>query len=249
MTAPPDNFWSLPRQRSLPETIADRIVEAIEAGALKPGERIVELKLASDLGVSRGPLREALKTLHARQIVESRRGRGAFVTQVTDADLLQMMNLRASLEGFAARFVAASFTGDIEGRLRELLTAGRKAAEEGRTGDWRDLDWQFHESVVAAAENHYLLSAWRGIGSQIRLFLHTHPVFVVEVGATLANHDALFAALASGNPEVAEAVFRRVMLASAYRRFQKDIPAALAVPAASVRRGATAGGTLRISGS
>jgi len=228
MSASSPNFWALPARRSLPEAIADRVVEAIGTGALKPGERIVELKLAADLGVSRGPLREALKTLEERRLVERRRGRGTFVTQVSDADLLHMVVLRANLEGFAARFVASSFTPDIETRLRELLTAGRGAAEEGRTSDWRDLDWQFHEAVVAGAENPYLLSAWRGIGSQIRLFLHTHPVFVVEVGATLANHDTLFAALAAGDPDRAEASFRRVILGSAFRRFGREPPPALA---------------------
>lgn len=138
-----------------------------------------------------------------------------------------MVTLRAALEGFAARFVAASFSPEIETRLRGLLTAGRAAAEEGRTSDWRDLDWQFHEAVVAAAENPYLLSAWSGIGKQIRLFLHTHPVFVVEIGATLANHDTLFSALVSGDPDRAEASFRRVILGSAFRRFDRELPAAL----------------------
>ena len=228
MPDPSSTFWALPKPRSLPETIADRIVEAIGTGALKPGERIVELRLAGDLGVSRGPLREALKTLEARQLVESRRGRGTFVTQVSDTDLLQMVMLRANLEGFAARFVAGSFTPALETRLRDLLTAGHAAADEGRTSDWRDLDWQFHEAVVAGAENPYLLSAWRGIGNQTRLFLHTHPVFVVEVEATLANHDVLFAALASCDPDRAEASFRRVILGSAFRRFGRELPSALA---------------------
>src|SRR3712207_409844 len=71
-----DDRWTLPQQRSLPEIVAERVVEAIRAGDLKPGERIVENQLAKRLGVSRGPLREALKVLEANHLVENRRGRG-----------------------------------------------------------------------------------------------------------------------------------------------------------------------------
>lgn len=219
-------FRPLPPQRSLPETIAERIVEAIGSGHLQPGERIVELKLAAELGVSRGPLREALKVLETRQLVESRHGRGTFVTQASEDDLLQMVMLRANLEGFAARFIATSLTPDLDKALADLLDAGRIAAGEGRTSDWRDLDWQFHEMVVAGANNPFLLSAWRSIGHLVWLFLHTHPVFVVAVQDTLANHDILFAALRSGDPDRAEAAFRQVILQSAYRRFGREAPAA-----------------------
>ncbi len=221
-------FRALPPQRSLPETIAERIVEAIGDGHLKPGERIVELKLAAELGVSRGPLREALKVLETRQLVENRHGRGTFVIQASEDDLLQMATLRANLEGFAARFVATSMTPELDGTLSDLLAAGRVAAAEGRTRDWRELDWQFHETVVAGATNPFLLSAWRSIGHLVWLFLHTHQVFVRAVKDTLTNHDILFAALRSGDPDRAETAFRQVILQSAYKRFGREAPAATA---------------------
>ena len=221
-------FSPLPPQRSLPETIAERIVEAIGSGHLQPGERIIELKLAVELGVSRGPLREALKVLETRQLVENRHGRGTFVTQASEDDLLQMVTLRANLEGFAARFVATSLTPELDAAMRDLLDAGRLAAGEGRTTDWRELDWQFHEMVVTGADNPFLLSAWRGIGHLVWLFLHTHPVFVRAVQDTLANHDILFAALRSGDPDRAETAFRQVILQSAYKRFGREAPAATA---------------------
>lgn len=227
MNEMPTTFWALPQQRSLPEIVAERIVEAIQSGGLEPGQRIVESKLAKELGVSRGPLREALKTLEARQLVENRRGRGTYVTHVTSEDLLRMVTLRAGLESFAARFVATRMNPVIAATLTELLAESRRAAEEGRTSDWRDLDWRFHETVVAAADNPFLLTAWRSIGSLVRLFLHTHPVFVHDVATTLANHDKLVDALKSGDPDLAERVFRGVILASAFRRFGQPIPAAL----------------------
>ena len=220
--------WTLPQQRSLPEVVAERIVEAIRSGQLAPGDRIVELTLARELGVSRGPLREALKVLEANHLVESRRGRGTFVTRVSDDDLVRMVTLRANLEGFAARFVATRFTDAVDSALSELLGQSTRAAHDGRTSDWRDLDWRFHETVVAAADNGFLLAAWRSIGNLVRLFLHTHPVFETAVGATLSNHDTLLEALRSGDPDQAEHAFRSVILASAFRRFDRPPPRALA---------------------
>jgi DNA-binding GntR family transcriptional regulator len=112
--------------------------------------------------------------------------------------------------------------------LTELLRQGKAAADEGRTSDWRDLDWRFHETVVALADNSFLLSSWRAISNLVWLFLHTHAVFERDVPATLANHDKLFAALNSGDPDRAEHAFRSIILGSAFRRFGRPFPAALA---------------------
>ena len=79
--------WALPPQRSLPEIVAERLVEAIRSGTLMPGERLVETALADKLKVSRGPLREALKALEANHLVESRRGRGTYVRAVTPEEV------------------------------------------------------------------------------------------------------------------------------------------------------------------
>ena len=210
--------WDPPAQRSLPEVLAERIVEAIRTGILKPGERIVELQLSRQFGVSRGPLREALKVLEANQIVESRRGRGSYVKQATNDDLVRMVTLRAGLEGLAARFVAARITPDmlcdLSGRLGEMARLARR----GRTSEWRDEDWRFHEAVCALADNPLLLSAWRSISNLIRLFLHTHPGYVHEAPRILSNHDALLAAIASKDPDLAERTFRRIILKSAFER-------------------------------
>jgi DNA-binding GntR family transcriptional regulator len=221
------NPWAMPPKRSLPEVVAERIVEAIRSGHLKPGERIVELTLSKELGVSRGPLREALKALQANHLVETR-ARGTYVRAVSDEDLVRMVLLRANLEGFAARFVACAMSPQVVETLTDLLRQGKAAADEGRTSDWRDLDWRFHETVVALADNSFLLSSWRAISNLVWLFLHTHAVFERDVPATLANHDKLFAALSSGDPDRAEHAFRSIILGSAFRRFGSPFPAALA---------------------
>ena len=226
--AVPAHPWDPPNQRSLPDVLAERIVEAIRTGILKPGERIVELQLARQLGVSRGPLREALKVLEANQIVESRRGRGSFVKQVSNEDLLRMVTLRAGLEGLAARSVAATITPEMLASLSRRLDEMKRLARRGRTSEWRDQDWRFHEAVCALADNPFLLAAWRSISNLVRLFLHTHPGYVHDMPRILSNHDTLLAALASGDPNEAERTFRAIILASALERLDIGAPPALA---------------------
>lgn len=226
--APDEGPWTLPVQRSLPEMLAERVVEAIRVGILKPGERIVESRLSREFGVSRGPLREALKALEASGIVESRRGRGTLVRRVSDDDLAHMVTMRAGLEGLAGRLVAASITDAEIAALSRHIAQMEALARRGLTAEWRDHDWRFHETIIVLSGNPHLLSAWRSISNLVRLFLHTHPGFVQEVGQVLSNHDRILAALASGDPDEAERVVRAVLLVSAFRRFGLPLPKAFA---------------------
>jgi DNA-binding GntR family transcriptional regulator len=214
----PDAIWALPERVSLPDFVTQRFLDALRAGALTPGERIIEASLAKKLGVSRGPLREALKTLEAERVVERRAGRGMVVAEVSVDRALQMIAMRAMLEGLAARLVAARYTAAVGAPLIEQHRLIRESAEAGRTGEWRDLDWRFHEMVCEASGNEFLLRAWVSISTLVRLFLHHHPAFEREAGDVLRNHDRLLAALRSGDPDLADATFRDVIITSGHRR-------------------------------
>ncbi len=218
MNDAPDAIWALPERVSLPDFVTQRFLDALRAGALTPGERIIEASLAKKLGVSRGPLREALKTLEAERVVERRAGRGMVVAEVSVDRALQMIAMRAMLEGLAARLVAARYTAAVGAPLIEQHRLIRESAEAGRTGEWRDLDWRFHEMVCEASGNEFLLRAWVSISTLVRLFLHHHPAFEREAGDVLRNHDRLLAALRSGDPDLADATFRDVIITSGHRR-------------------------------
>lgn len=217
-----------PAQYSLPEVLVERITEAILSGGLKPGERIVESRLAKELGISRGPLREALKTLEVNGLIEYHKGRGTQVKSFSDEDLVAMIALRANLEGFAARYVVCQNNPRGMAKLSGILKQCKQAAREGRTSDWRDYDWQFHEAVVRLADNQFLFTSWRLISNLVRLFLYPHPGFEREAPVILSNYDKLSAALQSGDPNLAEATFRSIILVSAFRRLNHLPPLALA---------------------
>lgn len=219
--------WTLPPRASLAETLAARMVDAMRAGELTPGERIVEATLAARFGVSRGPLREALKALEAEQLVERQPGRSPRVRTVSPEEAAQMVVMRATLEGMAARLVAARCPPPVLAELEGQHQRIRVAALGARTAEWRDEDWRFHEMVCRHAGNEFLLRAWLSMSNLVRLFLHRHQAFERESQGVLLNHDRLLAALAAGDPDRAEAVFRQVILESGFASLGRRPPAGI----------------------
>lgn len=222
-----NRLWAPPPRTSLPEFVATRFLEAMQSGALAPGERIIEATLAKRLGVSRGPLREALKTLEAERLVERRAGRGMFVAEVSVDRMLQMIVMRATLEGLAARLVAARYTPEIGAPLIEQHRRIEESAAAGQMAEWRDLDWRFHEMVCEASGNEYLLRSWVSISNLVRLFLHHHPAYERKPEDLLRNHERFLASLRSGDPDLAEATFRDVIIESGYSRLGVPFPKAM----------------------
>lgn len=211
-------IWAPPDRTSLPDFVTQRFLDAVRAGVLTPGERIVESTLARKLGVSRGPLREAMKGLEAEQLVERRANRGMFVVEVDSERALQIIVMRATLEGLAARLVAARITPEVSAALAAQHRLIEESAAAGRTREWRDHDWRFHEMVCAAAGNEFLLRSWVSMSNLIRLFLHHHPAFERNAPDVLQNHVRLLEVLRGGNPDLADATFRTVIIRSGYRR-------------------------------
>ncbi|HZA02062.1 MAG TPA: GntR family transcriptional regulator, partial [Hyphomicrobiaceae bacterium] len=167
--------------------MAERLAMAIQDGTLKPGERLVEMQLAARLGVSRAPLREALKALGASGIVESRRGRGTYVREVTPEEVEHVLVVRSVLEGLAARLYAVSATPAMIDQLADLNERIEEAARAGETIEWRRLDWSFHEQICAFSGNPFLLNTWRSLSNLVRIFLQRHEGYLTDMQAVLAE--------------------------------------------------------------
>lgn len=150
----------------LREQIKEILLERILRGELEPGERLVETRLARELGTSQAPVREALRDLQLLRLVESEPFRGARVRAVDDSQLLLVFPVRAALEELAARLAAAKVNGDV-GPLERELEAMRQAAarEDWRTQISHDLD--FHRAMVQMADNEPLLQSWLVLGVEV----------------------------------------------------------------------------------
>ncbi len=150
----------------LSEQVKEILLDRILRGELQPGERLVETRLARELGTSQAPVREALRDLQLLRLVESEPFRGSRVRAVDDSQLLPVFPVRAVLEELAAREAAGKAEGEVAALDREL-EGMRKAAARG---DWRTQishDIAFHRAMVELAGNEPLLQSWLGLGIEV----------------------------------------------------------------------------------
>ncbi len=129
---------------------------AILSGRLKPGERLVEERLAEGLGVSRNPVREAIRALASEGLVEVTARRGASVLKLSDEEARETIEVRALLEGHNARLAARHRDKEIIRRIEKTLSKGTRAVAAGRFDELLELNQDFHRELYAAGRNTVL---------------------------------------------------------------------------------------------
>jgi DNA-binding GntR family transcriptional regulator len=160
----------------LREQVKEVLLERILRGELEPGERLVETRLARELGTSQAPVREALRDLELLRLVESEPFRGARVRAVDDSQLLPVFPVRAVLEELAAAEAARNPDRNL-GALERELEAMRDSAA---AADWRTQiahDLAFHRAMVQMAGNEPLLQSWLVLGVQVSTAFATYHTF------------------------------------------------------------------------
>jgi DNA-binding GntR family transcriptional regulator len=191
----------------LREQIKEILLERILRGELEPGERLVETRLARELGTSQAPVREALRDLQSLRLVESEPFRGARVRAVDDEQLLPVFPVRMVLEELAAREAAERANGDVRSLERELEAMREAAARE----DWRTQishDLGFHRAVVELAGNEPLLQSWLVLGVEVSTAFATYWTYWDQVD--LAEfHVPIVEAIRAGEPSRAATEARK----------------------------------------
>jgi DNA-binding GntR family transcriptional regulator len=189
----------------LSDKVKDHLLQAILAGQYPPGARIVETRVASELGTSQAPVREALRDLEALGVVETTAFRGARVRRPSAAELLEAFAVRAELESLAARLAVARVTDDDLAELDGLIVEMRRAAEFGDGHAEAIADAAFHGLIVELSGNSTLRRVWRTLEPFSRTY--------ITIGAPgadrrqIAEHHApVLAALRARDPEVVTAV-------------------------------------------
>jgi DNA-binding GntR family transcriptional regulator len=145
---------------NLREQIKDVILQRILDGEYSPGARLVETRIAHELGVSQAPVREALRDLEQLGCIVHEPFRGCSVRAFSAEELLEAFPVRAALEALAARLAAERITEPELLRLAELLETMRDAARRGDAHDQSQANAQFHATVVLAARNATLERQW-----------------------------------------------------------------------------------------
>ena len=189
----------------LSDQVKDRLLEAILDGRYPPGSRIVETRVAKELGTSQAPVREALRDLEALGVVETTAFRGARVRRPSTEELLEGFAIRAELESLAARLAIPRLTDEDLGVLAGYLEAMRRAAVAGESRAEATADAAFHGQIVALAANATLQRVWRTLEPFSRTYITT-VVPGVDRHWIAELHAPMLAALRLRDPDVAAAV-------------------------------------------
>ena len=190
------------RRRLITDEVIDRIILAIAGGAFPPGHRLVEESLATELRVSRVPVREAMRELWLQGILSSAPGRGWKVAAFDDRQIREVCSVRAALESMMLaeavprlRIEPSRFAG-----LDAALNTMREGAADGDVERVQRADVDFHRAAISVAGNTLGLGIWEGLSRQVLIVfgleIRSHP----DLDAVVAQHEDLRRFLAEGDP-------------------------------------------------
>lgn len=200
------------RDTSLAKLVRDDMLALILKGVLIPGQRINEPDVASRLGVSRVPVREALRELESSGLVVARKHSGVFVRQLAAPEIRDLYQLRGLLDGFAGR-QAAQLPETEKAALLALLDdsvdAMQDAASQLNVQRYYGENLRFHWAIVEAAGNRTLTETYRGIVQKLHLSRLKNLSHDVGMQASITEHQDIVQALRQGDPARCEALLSR----------------------------------------
>jgi DNA-binding GntR family transcriptional regulator len=195
------------------------ILEAIDRGDYRPGDRLVESELADRFGVSRTPIREALQRLETQSML-TRDGRSLIVASLDHDQMAELYAVRAELEGLAARLAARHATPEEVRVLRDMV-----AEDRALVGDPRALaraNRRFHAQIHRASHNRYLVQQLDLVHRSMALMASTSLAVEGRGEAALAEHDRIVAAIAAGDGEAAGVALREHISKAYETRLRAD---------------------------
>ena len=187
-----------PAEQPSKAIVAAEIRFRITSGRLPLGARISDKKLAAELDVSRTPVREALVQLQSEGLVVMRPQSGTFVFDLTIKEVRDICAARAILEAGAIRLAAEAGSADPMARLGLLVGRAAIALDDGDLVLCDELDCQFHEGMVAASGNAYVIRAYSGISDRLRALRHLLPRERDRMARAIAQHRHIIDLWAAG---------------------------------------------------
>ncbi|MCB1802727.1 MAG: GntR family transcriptional regulator [Gammaproteobacteria bacterium] len=191
-------------QKPLYLEVADRLRERIYTGQLTPGDWIDEKVLCEELGISRTPLREALKVLHAESLVELVPRRGCYVRTLDGDGLDELFPVMASLEGLCARLAVERCSQDQLRELEDMHAQLEDAAADGDVERYFEHNHVFHRAVQELSGNRWLQRITGELRGVLRLARHRQLTVPGRLRESLDEHRAVMAAFRDGEPARAQ---------------------------------------------
>jgi DNA-binding GntR family transcriptional regulator len=197
--------------KPLREVVAETLREAIVNGTLNPGERLMEIQLAEELGVSRTPVREAIRKLELEGFVVMIPRRGTYVADLSIKDINEVFEIRTALDVLAAGLAVERITEDELEQLERLLVEIGELIETDDTDRIVEADSQFHDVLYRASRNDRLVGIINNLREQFTRFRSISIQYPGRMVKSVEEHRRLVEAIASRDTELAQQIAREHM--------------------------------------
>ena len=193
----------------LRDVVFNTLRSAIITGELSPGERLMEIKLANELGVSRTPVREALRKLEREGLVITTARKGAEVAPINERDLKEVLEVRKSLESLACQLAAQKITPEQVEELSAMNSSIAQAIEENDIEAITQLDIDFHEVIYQITENRRLIDILHQLKEHILRYRLQYIKDMKNKKNIVEEHKKIIGALESHNPKASRREIER----------------------------------------
>ncbi len=200
------------KQKSLVEHIIQDLEDKINGNILKPGEKIVEERLCKSFGVSRSPVREALRMLESQGYVTREPRKGVTVSRVTAKEIEDAYRIRANLESLAVYLAVKQQDPKVLQKLNKIHRQMRELAEEGVSDAYFKLNLKFHNTLVDACGNERLIQMIEIFVKQTRRYRIQILTIPGRIEASLKNHEMILRSFEDGDAEKAESLRKETIL-------------------------------------
>jgi DNA-binding GntR family transcriptional regulator len=191
--------------------VYEELRDLILRGEIKPGTRMMEIELAEDMGVSRTPIREAIRKLEKEGLVTIEPRRGAYVSDVSVKDMVDILEVRATLEGLAAFLAAQRMTKEEKMELLETSQKFNEALNQGDMAAMIKIDTKFHHLVFAAGRNKHLMQMVEALQELVLRFRYIYYKDFKRAEEMPAEHLRIYEAILSGDADKArESAFNHI---------------------------------------
>lgn len=189
----------------LRDVVFNTLREAILKGELQPGERLMELQLASKLGVSRTPIREAIRMLEQEGLAVTMPRKGAEVARMTLKDMEDVLEVREALDELAARIACAKINDEQLENLKSIRDEFKKSLDSGDVKKIAEEDVRFHDAIYEATDNAKLIALTNNIREQMYRYRVEYLKDQNNYPILIAEHDAIVNALEQRDKEMVTA--------------------------------------------
>lgn len=204
----PINFDSY---QPLREIVCENLRDAIKKGVLEPGERLMEVQIADELGISRTPVREAIRKLEQEGYVIMMPRRGTYVADVSVSDIKEIFEIRTALESLATGLAARRIEPDEIEKLQNLLNEIEEYIAQGDMDKIVETDIKFHELLYQVSRNERLAAIISNLKEQLSRFRTLSMSYPGRLQETFEEHSEMVEAIADGDVSAARDAAERHM--------------------------------------